>query len=124
MVFGSIDEYQSKTNRPRPSSNKGWRAKLKINYSFVSFKLDTGAQSNVLPLKIFNNLFNKSKPILKFDSKLTTYSGETLPVIGKCVLRVQYGDGFKVLEFHVVDINATPILGLQSCTDFNLIQRV
>ncbi|MEW8487275.1 MAG: hypothetical protein AB2705_19020 [Candidatus Thiodiazotropha sp.] len=44
--------------------------------------------------------------------------------MGKAMLEYEYKDEFHVLEFQVVDHNGIPVLGLQTCQDLNIIQKV
>ena len=44
MFLGSIENY---------SNNKDWMMSGRVNGANISFKLDTGAQVNVLPLNVY-----------------------------------------------------------------------
>ncbi|KAL9973467.1 hypothetical protein ACROYT_G019932 [Oculina patagonica] len=58
-----------------------WKASLQVNNNMVEFKLDTGAQANVIPSDVFNSL--KGTPQLKTTkAKLTGFSGSVIPVLG------------------------------------------
>ncbi|KAL9951197.1 hypothetical protein ACROYT_G043817 [Oculina patagonica] len=58
-----------------------WKASLQVNNNMVEFKLDTGAQANVIPSDVFNSL--KGTPQLKTTkAKLTGFSGSVMPVLG------------------------------------------
>lgn len=62
-----------------------WLQEICVNNYPIMFKLDTGAQVNVLPMCIFKNLANR--PALTPTSiKVCTYTGDALPVIGESVL--------------------------------------
>ena len=55
----------------------------------VDFKIDTGAACNIIPLKYFKKL---NKVQIKHDAnKLVAYGGNSLPVMGKCKLKVKAG---------------------------------
>ena len=54
------------------------------------------------------------------NAKLTSYTGEQLPVLGQCQLK--YKD--KILKFFVVDTEQVPILGLQASKELNLFKLV
>ncbi|CAB3985329.1 Hypothetical predicted protein [Paramuricea clavata] len=61
---------------------------LKVNGKNVNFKIDTGAQCNVLPEEIFDGI--KQKPqLIATGTKLTAYGGAQVPVKGKCVLEIE-----------------------------------
>ena len=58
-----------------------WTAILHVNDNKVQFKLDTGAQANVIPKHVFNSL--KGTPQLRpTKAKLTGFNGSEIPVVG------------------------------------------
>ncbi|CAB4014143.1 Hypothetical predicted protein, partial [Paramuricea clavata] len=95
---------------------------LKVNGKNVNFKIDTGAQCNVLPEEIFDGI--KQKPqLIAAGTKLTAYGGAQVPVKGKCVLEIeQTADRKMEVEFFVVKApNAKALIGLQTCQNLELI---
>ena len=60
---------------------------LKVNNKSVKFKIDTGAQCNVLPEEIFDRI--KKPKLVATRTKLTAYGGTPVPVIGKCSLQIE-----------------------------------
>jgi len=96
---------------------------LQINNSTVAFKLDTGAQVNLLSETEFNKL--KPRPKLHVAKlKVTGYSGADIPVKGKCVAKVRYKDKEHSLAFVVVPKDFQAILGLSACERLHLVKRV
>ena len=95
---------------------------LKVNNKSVKFKIDTGAQCNVLPEEIFDKIKKKPK-LVATRTKLTAYGGTPVPVIGKCSLEIEQTANRKLdAEFFVVKApNAKPLIGLQTCQNFELI---
>ena len=78
---------------------------LEINQVHIKFKLDTGSQVNI----ITNNVFKKLNSILsKTNVKLTSYSGDSIPIAGKCVLPYKE----QQLECYVTYANQPSVLGL------------
>ncbi|XP_018364694.1 PREDICTED: uncharacterized protein K02A2.6-like, partial [Trachymyrmex cornetzi] len=60
-----------------------WTEKLVVNNNkTLVVKLDTGAQCNVLPLQIFDELKLSHSIIQKSNAKLTTYGGNPITVVG------------------------------------------
>ena len=95
---------------------------LKVNGKNVNFKIDTGAQCNVLPEEIFDGI--KQKPqLIATGTKLTAYGAAQVPVKGKCVLEIeQTADRKTEVEFFVVKApNAKALIGLQTCQNLELI---
>ena len=100
-----------------------WSMNLETNGSDVTYKLDTGAQANVMPKSEYLKLIRKPK--LKVTRvKLTAYSGSSIPVLGKCILRISHKKRMVPIMFIVADTNSPPILGLNTCEKLNLIKRV
>jgi hypothetical protein len=101
----------------------GWTVQLETNGTIVRYKLDTGAQVNVLPRKIYASL--KSAPVLKpAPVKLMPYgSSDPLPLDGQCQCHINYGKGHH-LKFFVVPTMSSPLLGLDACQQLGLISRV
>ena len=90
----------------------------------LQFKLDTGAQVNVIPLQKFKQMKLKDIKLEHTNTKLTGYGGTKLNVKGKCSLQCCYKNSEIVGTFHVVDTNSPAVLGLQSCVNLGLIQLV
>ena len=88
----------------------------------VSFKLDTGAQVNVIPLHVFHPL--ECNDLESTTQRLLGYGGKPLKVERKCTLPCSYKETQEQHHFYVVSTQAPPILGLSSCLSLNLIQVV
>ena len=105
------------------TSATNWSMNSETNGSDVTYKLDTGAQANVMPKSEYLKLIRRPK--LKVSKvKLTAYSGSSIPVIGKCILRISHKKRMVPIMFIVADTNSLPILGLNMCEKLNLIKRV
>ena len=88
---------------------------LEINQVPIKFKLDTGSQVNI----ITNNVFKKLNSILsKTNVKLTSYSGDSIPIAGKCALPYKE----QQLECFVTYANQPSVLGYKSCCKLGLIK--
>ena len=91
----------------------------------VRFKLDTGAQVNVIPLEIFEKL-KIIRPLSPAKSKLFGYAGQQIDVKGCAQIKVKYKDQSYEGTFYVVETNghSQPVLGLQACLQLQLIKMV
>ena len=78
---------------------------LNVEHIPVKFKVDTGAQVNILPLQTYTSLNTQTK-LEKSDTKLTTYSNDELCVKGKSRLECEG----RSVEFYIVDTQQAPIL--------------
>lgn len=103
---------------------KDWLVQLKIRGININFKLDTGADVNVLPQKYLKTMRIEEKELTKTKLKLQGYSGSNISVIGKCFLKFKHRSTDYILQFIVVDSDSAPILGRSSCEELNLVKRV
>lgn len=86
----------------------------------IQFKVDTGAEANVLPLSCAKEL---QATISCSDARLRTYSGDLLPNGGKTTLWLD-ADKVNGLEFELVDGDVMPVLGLKACVGLGIVKRV
>ena len=63
-----------------------WSRLLDTNGSDIEYKIDTGAQCNVLPKVVYNQLLDRPK-LKKTSVKLSAYNGTEIPVSGKCLAK-------------------------------------
>ena len=75
-----------------------WNGLLEFNSSDINYRIDTGVQVNVLPKTEFVKLLRRPK-LKPTKIKLTAYSGQGIPVKGKCILQITHK--IKVLQFWV-----------------------
>jgi len=68
-------------------SESMWLSTITILGNKITFKLDTGAEASVLPLKVYKRL--KDKPMLEnTTTKLSAYGGSVLTLVGNVSLNV------------------------------------
>ena len=97
---------------------------METNGSNVWYKLDTGAQVNVLPKYQDNRLLLKAK-LKSTKVKLTAYNGTNIPVFGRCIVQIAHKKDRKVpVMLIVAETSSPPILGLSACENLNLIKHV
>ena len=105
-------------------SESEWTVDMDTNGSNVRFKLDTGAQVNVLPKSQYDKLLRRPK-LKSTKVKLTAYNGTNIPVVGRCIARIAHKKNRDVpVMFVVAETSSPPILGLSTCENLNLIKRV
>ena len=81
---------------------------LESNCSDVEYKIESGAQFNVLLYKQYLRLQKKPKPH-KTGIQLSAYNGTSIPVKGHCILHVVHKPKTVPVIFIVANINATPV---------------
>ena len=96
---------------------------LNTNGTNITYKIDSGAQVNVLPKKLLNSLRNR--PSMKSTTaKLKAYGGSDIPVVGKCVAYLRLKNKSVPVLFIVAETSSSSILGLKTSQSLNLIKRV
>lgn len=110
-------------NSFKTTNNLSWTTNLKINDKTVSFKLDTGAMANIISIKIFDELSIPVAQIIPTKTILKSYTGNVLPILGKCQLKCEYNNENYTVEFYVVSNTAESLLGLRTCIDLNIVSK-
>ena len=103
-------------------TNKVWLVELDVRGHQIRAKIDTGAQVNVISQKLVNKLGTQ---ITHSDTKLTAYSGDSIPVVGQTNLKCFYKGKEYLINFIVTSYpSATTILGLKTSEKMNLFKRI
>lgn len=71
----------------------------------MQFKIDTVSQVNIIPFVKFHSMKYEA-PMLPTDNKLSSYTGNDLPVVGKIKLKCSYTENSKDTLFYIVESNA------------------
>ena len=88
----------------------------------IKFKVDTGAQINVIPITAFDTLAESHMKQLKPTQVwLTGYCGNIVPTTGTCRIVCKLRDKQNTIEFFIADTHATPIIGFDSCRAMGLV---
>ena len=93
-------------------SNRMVSVTVGINSQPVTFEVDTGASLTLISTDTFQKLMRQTP--VKLDSvntTLRTYTGEAVPLMGKCNVTVTYRDTEYVLTIHVVKGNGPNLIG-------------
>ena len=93
-----------------------------MKMQYVNMKLDTGAQCNVLPYALYCKLTREK--MRKSKTRLLSNTGHKIPVMGKATLNVKLRGKTHPVEFQIIEHSATPVIGLQTCHELNLVKRV
>lgn len=99
-----------------------WLEKITVNDDDVDCKVDTGAEVDVLPMKVLKRIAPKA--VVQMTAiTLRAFGGQRVKPIGTCTLLCHLNDITLKIKFAVVDNDITPILSLKSCIRFKLINR-
>ena len=102
-----------------------WHTTLKVNERDITFKLDTGADANVLPLDVYRQVLS-DVPMTRTDTILTAFGNGRIHPEGEVKLEVKCKETSmtKLLSFYVTSASNIAILGCKACTAMNLVTRV
>ena len=80
----------------------------------------------MISTSLFDRLPVAQKQAHQCKAKLKVYDGRKISPIGKASLVCEYKGKFEVLEFIyiLVEQDLPPILGLKSCLELRLVQRI
>ena len=97
----------------------------------VKFKLDTGADANVLPLMTFESMKRKARrekrthlQLKPTKTMLVAYGGTRLKPEGTLTLKCSTPRAQASLPFYISRHSFTPILGNDACVALSLVKRV
>ena len=93
-----------------------------INNEKVKVKLDTGAEVNVMLMRVFKQIEDGHVKIGKTKTKLCGYGGTNISVEGKIKVMCEFRDAKQKLELYVMKADCKTILSLQTCREFGMIQ--
>ncbi|XP_060083465.1 uncharacterized protein LOC132563689 [Ylistrum balloti] len=105
------------------TNNDEWFVNLRLKNKSVKFKIDTGAQCNVISKKDYIAAGGKTVS-RKNVKKLYTLTGERIQTVGRAMVQCEYKNRYYVLDCHVVEQDVTPVIGLLSCQELNLVKKV
>ena len=95
---------------------------VKINNRKVKVKIDTGAEVNVMPLRVFEQIETEGIQMMKTTTKLCGYGGTNIPVVGKIMVQCKFREAEEESEFYIVKTESKTVLSLQTCKSLRIIQ--
>lgn len=107
------------------NSTDDWSVKMFVENTIINFKVDSGAQVNVLPHSFLPKLHISKNHLYQTNAKLITYTHDEIPVLGKCYLNCRYKNRTAKVTFFIVGIsNSLPILGKRDSEKFGIIKFI
>ena len=99
-----------------------WQTAIKIGNKLVNCKIDTGAEVNVMPQRVYNQL--RVKPSLNSTKTvLRTVAGQIKP-LGVIEASVQFKKRSSVAKFFVVEDSTPTLCGLQTSVELGLVKKL
>lgn len=121
LYIGSVDR-DGEEAACHKKDNK-WYETATIRGVPITFKLDTGADTSVLPMSIFKQLPGPIQ-LRPTETVLVAFSGARLPSDGIASLQCKTDRRAAIVEFHVTSLSEKAILGEEACTELGLVKRV
>ena len=100
-----------------------WTQMIEVNGKNIDFKIDTGSQVDIIRHKDYIKLEPKPE-LFKTGVTLNVYNNTVVPIHGKCVCDVKYGNMKVPIWFIVTEDNLPPVVGLQTSEKLSLIKRI
>lgn len=98
-----------------------WTEKIEVKGSEIPFKIDTGAEMNVLPLRELKRQHPEIE-LQRTSVTLRAFGGQKIRPVGMCFLDSVYNGVSLKTKYAIVDLNIVSILGLKTCIDFKIVQ--
>ncbi|PIK45946.1 hypothetical protein BSL78_17195 [Apostichopus japonicus] len=125
-----VSSMHSSETRNQVHANIDIKLNNKPGVHSLNIKVDTGAEGNTLPMRIYRNMYpehidHTGKPTPGFlketNCVLTAYNDEVIKCFGTTTLESRFQEEWLQTTFFVVDVTGPAILGLNSCRDLHLI---
>ena len=123
LFMGTVSIQDSAYINQIKNENSDLSITLPSNGIPFSYKIDTGAQCNVIPLAILKK-FDLEPDLCPKNIKLFAYNNSKILVLGECSLTLKHKKDHFDVSFIVVDSKSVPILGLATSESLNLIKRI
>ena len=86
---------------------------LKINEKKVKAKIDIGAEVDVMPRRVFDQL--SSSKLKSTNVKLRSYGGDSIPVLGTKKLMCEHKKESHLTTCYVVETKSKTVFSLKTC---------
>jgi hypothetical protein len=108
----------------KSDAEKDWIQTILINNQAINFKLDTGAQCDVIAENVAKKLNLKIIP--SKTKYIVSYNNTKSEIVGDATALVKVASSNKQdkLTFKIVKFNAMSILGKKSCVKLGLVKRI
>lgn len=99
-----------------------WQTALRIGNKLVNCKIDTGAEVNVMPQRVYNQLRDKPR-LSSTKTVLRTVAGQIKP-LGVIQASIQYKKKKSTANFFVVNDSTPTLCGLQTSVELGLVSKL
>ncbi|CAI9741978.1 Hypothetical predicted protein [Octopus vulgaris] len=125
--MGNDDQRKNEAYTTIRKQKKSGKKRINID---LRLKIDTGAQSDILPVNLYKKMFpehmtqgNKIKEgiLTPSDVILTAYGGTRMPQLGKTTITGTHKGKTIKCSFYVTTTEGPAILGLNTCKKLNIV---
>lgn len=116
MFIGSIERIVIQVN-----SINEWYQNVQIVNNEIKFKVDTGAEVNILNMETAKKLRTEIKDS---NVKLKSYNGSSIKVAGQTTVNCKIKEKEHSIDFQIIDFNEPCIIGLPFINKFELLKKV
>jgi hypothetical protein len=99
-----------------------WQTAIRIGQRMVNCKIDTGAEVNVMPQRVYNQLRVKPR-LVPTKVVLRTVAGQIKP-LGLIEVSVQFKRKSSTAKFYVVEDSTPTLCGLQTSVELGLVRKL
>ncbi|XP_045451661.1 uncharacterized protein K02A2.6-like [Melitaea cinxia] len=118
------DNFQINVVEEGNKKGENWFQKLSCEHGVEKFKIDTGADYNIISYKRFKELGFNDEIIIKKTLALHSYTHNSIPLKGICIIPWTYKNVTYNLKFAIADMICNSILGYKSCEMLGLVKRI
>ncbi|UYV74340.1 K02A2.6-like [Cordylochernes scorpioides] len=104
-------------------NSKKWIVPIKVNNRQINFKIDTGADVNVLPLQYYYQSFQRIK-LEKSDKILQGPNGIPLETVGMIHVKLQNKGQHLNSKIYIVDKLKQPLLSRETSEKLNIVRMI
>ncbi|UYV79739.1 K02A2.6-like [Cordylochernes scorpioides] len=104
-------------------NSKKWIVPIKVNNRQVNFKIDTGADVNVLPLQYYYQSFQRIK-LEKSDKVLQGPNGIPLETVGMIHVKLQNKGQHLNSKIYIIDKLKQPLLSGETSEKLNIVRMI
>ena len=99
-------------------------AKEKGGQKSVLCKIDSGAETNIVPKPLYDKLYPNKNKLMKPTVILTAYGGTKIPNLGSCKVYVQgpHNPTPRQITVEVVDVDGPVVIGNATAQELNLLR--
>lgn len=123
MFIGTIEMRSIDAIENTKCDQDRWSEELLISKKRVKFRIDTGADCNVMSAKTFHSL-NITGKLHASGCKLVAYSGHKMEPLGKTSVTCLYKGQKHKIDFEIIEKDAPAILGRETSTTLKMVKRM